>query len=329
MAMTERANTLPFDLRSLEVFLAVCASGSMASAARRLRMTQPAVSLAIGEIERKIGESLFDRNVRPIALTLAGGVLRQRASALLADAREIGPLLRETRCGKVPSIRVGLVDSLSRALTVSLCSFLASRADEVSILAGLTATHASELLTRRLDLFLGVDDLQDVPGLERWDLLTEPYVLLLPRGVGPLRTVKDLGILAQTLPFIRFSARSQTGLQIERHLRRLELDFPRLLEFDTPLGLAATVAAGRGFAITTPLCVSEAKLRRNSVSMTRLPGPQMTRKLTLVARHRELGRIPRDIADAARKVLHERLLAEYPTFLKLNSMNGVVISKQA
>lgn len=305
--MSERSDALPFELRSLEVFLTVCEAGGMASAARRLGMTQPAVSLAVGEIERKLGSILFDRSVRPIALTLTGGMLRQRASALLADAREIVPLMRKTIHGKVPSIRVGLVDSLSRALTVPLSSFLASRANEVSILSGLTATHASELLTRRLDLFLGVDDLQDFPGLERWDLITEPYVLLLPRGTKPIRTVSELKKLAQDVPLIRFSARSQTGLEIERHLRRLGLDLSRSLEFDTPYGLAAAVAEGGAFAITTPLCVSEARLSKGTISMARLPGPQITRKLTLVARHREFGRIPRDLADAARSVLREKI----------------------
>ena len=82
--------------------------------------------------------------MRPLALTLAGGLMRQRASALIADARQIGPLLRETKHGRLPLIRVGLVDSLNRALTAPLSTYLASRADEVSILSGLTATHASE-----------------------------------------------------------------------------------------------------------------------------------------------------------------------------------------
>ena len=168
--MSEKAQVLPFDLRSLEIFLAVCETGTMAGAARELGMTQPAVSLAVAEIERKTGISLFDRSVRPLALTLAGGLLRQHTSALIADARQIVPLLRETKHGKFPPIRIGLVDSLSRALTVQLSKYLFSCADEVSILSGLTATHASELLTRRLDLFVGVDDLEDLPGLERWNL---------------------------------------------------------------------------------------------------------------------------------------------------------------
>lgn len=303
--MSERAKSLPFDLRSLEIFLAVCETGAMAAAARQLGLSQPAVSLAIAELERKTGTSLFDRTVRPLLLTLAGGLMRQRASALIADARQIAPLLRETKHGKVPLIRVGLVDSLSRALSVPISNYLASRADEVSILSGLTAAHASELLTRRLDLFLGVDDLEELPGLERWELLREPYVLLIGRNLGAVRTVSELKKLASSVPLIRFSARSRTGVEIEKHLRRLGVHAPNAFEYDSPYAVAAMVAAGNGFAITTPLCIAEAKLPSKSLVTARLPGPQISRKLTMVARYRELGHIPRDLADVAKKAIVE------------------------
>lgn len=306
-------DALPFELRSLEVFLAVCEAGSMAGAARTLGMTQPAVSLSIAEMERRMGTQLFDRSVRPMALTLAGGMLRQRAGALVADARQIAPLLRETEHGRLPLVRVGLVDSLNRALTETIAGFLAERADEVSIRAGLTSTHASELLTRRLDLFLGIDDLEDLAGLERWPLATEPYVLLLPKRTKAPRTVADLEALAARMPLVRFSSRSKTGLEIERHLRRLGLQLPRPLEFDTPYGVAAMVAARRGFAITTPLCVAETAPLSSATTIAALPGPQLTRTLTLVARKGELGRIPRDLAEAARKQLERAAAACVPT----------------
>lgn len=301
--MRDPSPTLPFDLRSLEIFLAVCEAGAMSSAARALGLTQPAVSLAIGDLERKLGFELFDRTVRPLAVTVAGGLLRQRAGALIAEARQIGPLLRETEHGKLPLIRVGIVDSLSRVLTAPLASFLGSRADEVSILLGLTASHASDLLTRRLDLFLGVDDLEDWAGLERWQLAKEPYILLLPEGTEAPRTVGALKKLVQSLPLIRFSSRSQTGLEIEAHLRRLGLSVPRSFEFDTPYGVTSMVAAGSGFAITTPLCVEEAAVPDARIVSAPLPGPQVSRKLTLVARHRELGRLPRELGEMVRSIL--------------------------
>jgi DNA-binding transcriptional LysR family regulator len=301
--MLDLSKSLPFDLRSLEVFLAVCETGAMSSAARALGMTQPAVSQTVGELERKLGFSLFDRSVRPLAVTLAGGLLRQRASILIADARQIGPLLRETQHGKLPAIRIGMVDSLARSLTQPVVSFLADKADEVSILSGLTASHASDLLTRRLDLFLGVDDLASWSGLERWNIAKEPYVLMLPKAMTVPKSVAGLKELAAAQPLIRFSARSQTGLDIEAHIRRLGLTAPRFFEFDTPFAVASSVAAGLGFAITTPLCIEEASMPAGCFTMATLPGPKITRSLTLVARLRELGRLPRDLANLAREIL--------------------------
>jgi DNA-binding transcriptional LysR family regulator len=301
--MIEPSAHLPFDLRSLEIFLAVCEQGAMAAAARRLSISQPAVSLAIAELERKMGTALFDRTVRPLALTPAGGMLRQRASILLADARQIAPLLRETKFGKLPTIRVGLVDSLTRVLAQPLAQFLSDRADQISMLSGLTATHASELLTRKLDIFLGVDDLVDLPGLERWTLLREPYVLMLPRGTPEIATVSDLKKCVRTLPLIRFSARSQTGMEIERHLRRLRLDLPRGIECDTPHAVAAMVSARAGFAITTPLCIHEAALPQRSFQIGRTPGAQISRTLTMIARQGELGTLPRELASMAQSIL--------------------------
>ncbi len=294
---------LPFDLRALEIFLAVCDSGRMSAAARTLGITQPAVSQAIAELERRTGSVLFDRKVRPAALTAAGALLRQRAAALVADAREIPALLCETVHGKVAHLRIGLVDSLSRALTRPIARFLVERAQSASVLSGLTSQHASALLTRRLDMFIGVDDMTETPGLERFELRREPYVLLLPAKGDGVRTLADIERLSLRLPFIRFSARSQTGLEIERHLRRVGLALPMGLEFDTPYAVGAVVAAGGGFAITTPLCVSEAALPSDAVKIVPLPGPEFSRTLTLVARHRELGAIPRDLAHIVRTCL--------------------------
>ncbi|MFG1402946.1 LysR family transcriptional regulator [Xanthobacter sediminis] len=289
---------LPFDLRTLEIFLAVCEEGAMAGAARRLGLTQPAVSQAVADLEGRIGLALFDRSVRPLGLTAAGGVLRQKASALISEARQIAPALRETEHGRFPLLRAGLVDSLSRALAAPLGGYLATLAEEVSVLSGLTAAHASALLSRQMDLLVGLDELEDVEGLERFALVTEPYVLLLPADVPAPARVEDLRQMA--LPLVRFSARSKTGIEVERHLRRLKVELPRRLEFDTPQGVAATVAAGEGFAVTTPLCVHEAAVELARVTCAPLPGPAFQRRLTLIARRQELGRLPREIAEFCR-----------------------------
>lgn len=297
-----RGETIPFDLRTLDIFLAVCDVGSMAGAARQLGLTQPAVSQAVAELEARTGAVLFDRSVRPLGLTPAGGVLRQRASALITEAREIAPLLRETEKSRFPLLRLGLVDSLSRALSAPLGAHLMALADEVSVLAGLTASHAGALLTRQLDLLIGADELEEVEGLERFGILTEPYILLMPEGAPQPARLEDLPTISETLPFVRYSARSKTGIEVERHLRRLRLDLPRRLEFDTPQGVTSVVLRGEGFAISTPLCCYEA-LSLSGLACRPLPGPAALRRLVLVARRQELGRLPRDLAAFCRAEL--------------------------
>lgn len=295
--MTTRVDGLPFDLRTLQIFLSVCDTGSFTAAARQLNLSQPAVSQAISELEARTGTQLFERDIRPIGLTRAGGLLRQRGSSLLADARQISPLLRDMVRHRLPLIRLGLVDSMSRALLVDLSKKLAETTENVAVLSGLTASHASALLTRRLDLLIGVDDLDDIDGLERWPLLSEPYVLLVPNDVTPPKEPQDLALIAEKYDLVRFGARSQTGIEIERHLRRLKLDLPRRMEFDTPFGVTARVAARQGFAITTPLCIFEAALPMDGLTCLPLPGPSLRRTLTLIARLAELGRLPQRVAN--------------------------------
>ncbi|MET0406965.1 MAG: LysR family transcriptional regulator, partial [Hyphomicrobium sp.] len=106
--MATRSNRLPFDLHALEAFLGVCDARSMALAAKKLSLTQPAVSQAIADLETRMGVKLFDRSVRPLALTPAGEIMRQRASALVSEARQLATVISHTARGRLALIRAGL-----------------------------------------------------------------------------------------------------------------------------------------------------------------------------------------------------------------------------
>jgi DNA-binding transcriptional LysR family regulator len=68
----------------------------------------------------------------------------------------------------------------------------------------------------------------------------------------------------------------------------------------------AAVAAGLGWAITTPLCIMESGLPLDGMKIAALPGPSLNRHLTLVSRGRELGPLPKQIADLAGAVLKKK-----------------------
>lgn len=74
--------------RQLEVFAAVAAAGSVRAAAEAVHLSQPAVSMALAELERQLGQPLFDRTGRQLALN-------ERGKAILPDAHEVLERLRQ------------------------------------------------------------------------------------------------------------------------------------------------------------------------------------------------------------------------------------------
>ncbi|MBV1799896.1 LysR family transcriptional regulator [Siccirubricoccus sp. G192] len=74
-------------LRDLHMLRVVAELGSMAQAAERLAMSQPAISKAIAGMERSLGAPLLDRGPRGVEPTAYGRVLLARGTAMLDELR--------------------------------------------------------------------------------------------------------------------------------------------------------------------------------------------------------------------------------------------------
>ena len=72
-----------FEDSRINVFMAVCEEGSFTKAAKRLGISQPAVSQNISEIEKGVGARLFDRNRNALAITKEGKLFKEFASQIL------------------------------------------------------------------------------------------------------------------------------------------------------------------------------------------------------------------------------------------------------
>jgi len=84
------------DLRRLRYFVAVAEDASFTHAAQRLRVSQPAVSEAIRQLERDLRVTLLMRD-RPVAVTAAGDALLQDARLLLSAAARATARVRAYR----------------------------------------------------------------------------------------------------------------------------------------------------------------------------------------------------------------------------------------
>lgn len=86
---------MKYSLKQLAVFDAVASQGSVSAAARKLSMTQSAVSMSLSQLENVLDRPLFSRQGNRLALSHWGRWLRPKAKRLLQDAQQIQMGLHE------------------------------------------------------------------------------------------------------------------------------------------------------------------------------------------------------------------------------------------
>ncbi len=305
------------DLRTLEITAAVIETGSMSEAGARLGLTQSAVSQAVRRAETEIGTKLLHRDRRPLAPTSAGSLLAVQVREIVQRVdRTVDAVRAVAAMPERLDLRLGLVDSFAGTIGAHLVKELVegSMALRLTAWSGLAFTHTEALVRHAIDAAVTSDPMEDLDDVVRYPLFREPYLLLVPKSLGPACQGLPLRDLLARHSLIRHSARSHMGTQVERHLRRLGLEPPRMLEFDTSDSLLAMVATGVGIAITTPLCLLQGAAYAESVEVMPLPGPGFSRELAFVTRRGEFTTLGPRIADLARNLVRAKAL---PRFVRL------------
>jgi DNA-binding transcriptional LysR family regulator len=310
-----QSEVLDLNLRSLDIFVQIAESGGMSSTARRMRLTQSAVSQMIGTLEKSLGVKLFDRQVRPIALTPSGAILLERSRGLLLSAREAIHSARQPVTAALPKLNLCLVETIAGTIGPDLVRNIQEHAALWSVHSGLHSQHNRSLLLREADIVITPDSLEDKASIERHEILKERFFIALPKTFSG--EVKSLKELAGARELVRYSARTMLGRQIEQHLRRRGVVAKGQVEFDDSEAVLAMVADDLGWALLTPLCAIVGRAYWKDVKFVPIPAEdtQLTRRLHVVARQGELGDIPGRIAAAAvasiKKIFHKHLSDKY------------------
>src|SRR5690349_16743811 len=149
-------------LAQLQSFVLVARYGSVKAAAAELEVTEPAVSVAVGALRRELGDELFVRSGRGIALTPGGRRLATLASEILGLAEQASRSVPETT-GRERRIEVAATGVVAEHVGPLLDAF-GARDDELEIAVDAVpgARFAELLERRRADITLGPH-----PGLER------------------------------------------------------------------------------------------------------------------------------------------------------------------
>lgn len=288
----------------LRSWLAVVEAGSVSAAAQRLGVAQATVSQHIRQLETLYTTELLDRSTRPARTTVSGQRLTEHAGRLLQLANEMSEGMRHFSRAKRPIARIGCVDSFAATIGPHLVRALSGRMHKVRLLSGLSPALIHQFQNNQLDVVVATGDMANEALVNRRELLSEQFVVILPPDQVPER-LGTLSDIAQELQFMHYSARSVIGLSIARYLRVTDPGIERSFEFDATDPLLALVGAGLGFAITTPLCLWQSRHLAQGVKVLPLrafqrggkPYPVFSRSLYMAYREGELGSLPEVIQD--------------------------------
>jgi DNA-binding transcriptional LysR family regulator len=286
------------DTRQLAAFCAVVERRSFSQAAEQLGVTQPAVSLQIRSLEKRLGVQLLDRSGRRVEPTEAGQRLYRSAQRLLAMEEQLLAELGDDAEGELAGrLEIGASTGPGGTVVPIVLAEFQQLHPGVHVALSVSDTqHVVEQVARR-ELELGV------VGASRRHrgVVFEPFfrdevVLAVPRG----HRFADRTVALDELkvePLVLMQEGAGVRQVIEEELRAAGL---RLRDLDVRLELGlqesarSAVVAGYGVTFISRSAI-EADLAAGTVAIARVEGLEPSREISLV---RSTGRAETRVAQA-------------------------------
>lgn len=198
------------DINHLRYFLSIIEHGSMSATAKKLRMSQPALSSAVQSLEKLFGTTLLIRDHSGVVLTSTGEELQRCAQDMLARLDETSVRIRRIEKGSEGSFVIGCHESLGAYFIPEfLAGFLRDEPKlEVSLWNGTSVAVQQAVLARSVDFGLVVNP--------------HPFADLVISEL--CEDAVDLFIAATPEQLANPGASMHSGLELDEALERLRRD---------------------------------------------------------------------------------------------------------
>ncbi len=199
----------------LRTFQAVYQTGTLTSAARLLRLTQPTVTAQLRTLEKAVGQPLFLRQARGVQPTAAGEDLARRLEGPLDALADIAADLGRAPTLAGRTLRLGGPAEFTTSLALPALADVLAAGVTVRTRLGLTDDLLGDLTSGQLDLVISTQRPRR-PGLHVQPLCDEEFVLVASPAMAarldpdllaarPARALAGLPLLAyaEDLPVVR------------------------------------------------------------------------------------------------------------------------------
>lgn len=237
-------------LTSLNALRAAVEEGSLRSAARRLGVSQPALTKLIRELERELATTLLQRSTTGVVATAQGKVLYERAAAADRELTQAVDQIRQLDGRMSGTLTVGAVPlAVMLLVPETLRSFgQAFPQIQLRIIEELYIAQLSALRRSEVDIALGPLPEQLPAGEFVVEALMPIAMVIVVRKGDPLGRARRLAELAQA-PWVYTGATPDSGyarLLFERHGLAPP---PAGALVNSTLGLLSILASGHGVGL--------------------------------------------------------------------------------
>jgi DNA-binding transcriptional LysR family regulator len=295
------------DTRQLAAFCAVVERRSFSQAAEQLGVTQPAVSLQVRALEKRLGAQLLDRSGRRVEPTEAGARLYRGAQRLLALEQQVLDDVAAEGDGDLAGLlSLGASTGPAAVVVPQLLGEFQRAHPAVRVALEVHDTRMVVELVAERRLELGIVGAAPRHRAVRFEPFAyDEVVLVCPPGhrfAG--RTVDVHELASESLVLMQEGA----GVRriVEDELRRLGVrlrDLDPRLELGLQESVRSAVLAGYGVTFISRAAV-ESDLASGALAEARIEGMHATREISLV---RGTARVQTRAADAFVEFARDRL----------------------
>jgi len=184
--------------RRLAVVASLAEKRNMAAVAREFGITQPAISVALKDLETGIGVPLFERSARGLMPTLAGEIVAFHFKRVLAELRHILPDIAASEGVLQGSVNVGALPlGRTQVLPLAIASLLAAHPGlHVATVESPYDALAASLRSGDIDFILGALRIGSEARDLQQEVLFEDRISLITRAGHPLTRAARIGFAA-------------------------------------------------------------------------------------------------------------------------------------
>jgi LysR family transcriptional activator of nhaA len=265
------------NLHHLRLFRAVASDGTLTGAARTLNLSQSALSTQIRSLEAALGQDLFERRGRGLALTEAGRIALDHAEAIFRTADDLAATMRDTARSR-RALRVGALATLSRNFQMQFLRPLIGRPDvEVVLRSGSQDELLRGLDGLALDVVLtNLSPARDAASPWIIHRIDEQPVGLIGAPARAGNTPRTLRELLATEPLIVTTRETALRAGFDSLAAQFGLTPVLAAEVDDMAMIRLLARANAGLAIIPPIVVQDELQSGTLVEAARLDGMSET-----------------------------------------------------